>query len=811
MRALLTGADSATFLEVPAAEFAAPLLAELVGELEPAESGSTLGPYRILREIGHGGMGTVYLAERADHQYEKRVALKILRAWDAANERSVRRFLEERQILASLDHPDIARLLDGGVTAEGVPWFAMERVEGVPIDRHCADMRLSIEERLELFCRVCSAVQYAHRNLVVHRDLKPANILVTAEGAVKLLDFGIAKLLGRDAADASLTGTAELVMTPLYASPEQVRGEPVSTASDVYALGVLLYELLTGRYPYRVATREPHVVARAILEQEPARPSAAVRNEGDVAASASAATTTSPPQAVSPAKLARRLEGDLDTIVATAMRKDPARRYATAEQLEADVRRHLSGLPVAARPDSRVYRTQKFVRRHRVGVGIAAGVALLVATFAGVTTVQSVRISRQAQHIAIERDHAQQVSSFLAGLFQTSDPYAGPGILTAREILDSGAVRVYRDLAGRPEARSRMLLEMGRAYFGLGVRDRARRFVETSMAIRRRSSPEDRTALAETLDFLAVVLLEQGELESAERASREALDLRRQLPGASRDLIGSLNGLAAVLRAAGRFRAAASVSTEAVALDDDDAESLEGLAHAARELGDFAGAERLYARVLQLRRQALPEEQPIVAASIINLAAAIGSGDDPAGADSLFRYGLALKRRLLGDTHPDLAADEVAYARLLHRVGRAGEAEQLYQRALQTARQRLPRAHPLTATILVGLGELRLDHRASEHAEPLLREALAIREAALPRAHPHIGEAEQFLAAAAFARGRYSEANRYALWRLHLLRSEYGDADPRVQAAFERVAALYEVIAQPRQAARYRALLAGGR
>jgi serine/threonine-protein kinase len=383
--ALLAGGDAPVFLETPAIEFAAPLLADPPIEPESAVPGAPIGPYRILREIGHGGMGTVFLAERADHQYQKTVALKLLRGWSAGDERAVRRFVEERQILATLDHPDIARLFDGGVS-DGVPWFAMEYVEGLPIDRYCDERGLSVEERLRLFCRVCAAVQYAHRNLVVHRDLKPANILVTAAGAVKLLDFGIAKVLAQGVIGGaeSLTATGERLLTPLYASPEQLRGDLVSTASDVYALGVLLYELLTGRGPYRLTTREPHEVARAILEQEPARMSA-----------------------VAPAAVARRLRGDLDTIVAMALDKDVARRYGSADQLALDVRRHLDGQPVSARPDSGFYRARKFVRRHRVGVGLAAALALLVAGFGIVSAVQSLRIRAQAARIVVERDRAE--------------------------------------------------------------------------------------------------------------------------------------------------------------------------------------------------------------------------------------------------------------------------------------------------------------------------------------------------------------------------------------------------------------------
>ena len=646
---LLVQADRESVLDTPAVEFAAPFLHDLPPEADESAPGARIGAYRILRELAHGGMGTVYLAERADEQYHKTVALKVLRGWNAENDRSVRRFLEERQMLASLEHPDIAQLLDGGVTADGLPWFAMEYVDGMPIDRYCDSRGLPIEERLELFCRVCAAVQHAHRNLIVHRDLKPANILVTPAGGVKLLDFGIAKMLGGDGASNARTATVERLMTPLYASPEQVRGDAISTATDVYALGVLLNDLLTGRDPYLLTTREPLDIVRAVLEREPQPPSAAVLLGDDVADRARARGSVV-------GRLVRRLRGDLDTIVLTALQKEAGRRYGTAEQLEADVRRHLAGLPVTARPDSRLYRAQKFIRRNRLGVGLATGVALLVLAFAVVTAVQSVRIRAQAGRITVERDRAEQVCTFLAGLFQTSDPFAGGGArLTARQILDSGAVRIDRELAGQPETRAQMLFEMGRAYFGLGMRDRARRFVETSLAIRRRTSSEPRIVVAQTLDFLGTVLVSQGELDGAERVYREALALRRQLQGSRHsDVARTLNGLAGVLRARGRFRDADSVSRAAVAIDEerrddnrlDLAQSLEGRAHAARQLADFTAAVQLYGRVLTLRRQALSEDRPEVAGSVLNLAAALGDAGETARADSLFRYGLAAKRRL---------------------------------------------------------------------------------------------------------------------------------------------------------------------
>ena len=818
--ALLASESVSSFLDEPAEEFVEPLLSKLSPGPDAGESAPQVGPYRIVRELGRGGMGAVYLAERADHQYQKRVALKLLPAWSAASERMVRRFVEERQIMAALDHPNIARLFDGGVTVDGLPWFAMEYVEGAPLDRYCDERRLTIEQRLELFCRVCSAVQYAHQNLIVHRDLKPANILVTHDGDVKLLDFGIAKLLGDASAGTSLTLTNERVMTPLYASPEQIRGDVITTASDVYSLGVLLYELLAGTYPYRLATRESYEVARAILDQEPGPMSIAVHRAREVATEPGRSTTIEDiarTRAIAQTKLARRLRGDLDTIVATAMQKEPVRRYGSAQQLESDVRRHLAGLSLTARPETRASRTRKFVRRHRVGVGVAAGVALLLLGSAVVTSVQSLRIRAQAARIAVERDRAEQVSSFLAGLFQTSDPYAGAaGGRTAREILDSGAARIDRELAGQPETRAQMMFEMGRAYFGLGLRNRARRFLEVSLAIRRRAYPEGRLDVARTLDVLGLVRLEQGDLDDAERAYREAFELRRQLLGVRHpEVARTLNGLAGVLRAVGRYREADSVSRTAIEIDQSQvpanpmevAESVKGLAHSVRERGDYPEAVRLYARALTAQREELRAEHPEAIGTLLDLASAVGDAGQATTADSLFRHGIALEQRVLGDEHPAVVRDEVRYARLLHRRGSYGTAEARYRRSLAIARRRFPAIHPVTAAALLGLGELLLDTGAPARAEPLIREAYAIRRTSLPPGHPDIAQAERAMGEVIMANRRFIEAERYVLASRQGLRAAFGDADPRTRAAVVTLIRLYEASGQPLRAATHRAEL----
>jgi Tol biopolymer transport system component/serine/threonine protein kinase len=501
LKALIDGAAKATALETPASTFAAPFLHDAIrgdppaADDEPGGAMPAFGPYRVRRELGSGGMGAVYLAERSDDQYRKDVALKVLPRWRGNDRRRLQRFLDERQILATFEHANIARLLDGGVTADGLPWFAMEYVDGEHIDRYCDDRRLSIDARLILFCDVCAAVQYAHRNLVVHRDLKPSNILVTADGRAVLVDFGIARALSRpEAAEAAKTTGARL-LTPLYSSPELIRGAPVSTAADIYALGVLLHALLTGCSPYRLSSFDGYEVARAVLEQEPERASVSATRELTAAASEqSSPDTRALARGETPAKLSRRLRGDLDAIVLTAMAKDPGRRYTTVQQLEADVRRHLTGLPVLARPESRRYHAAKFLRRHRVGSAVSAVAVIMLAGFAAVMTVQRTRIQAQADKIAVERDRAERIGQNFLNIFRTVTP--GEHGMAGRDILDSAAARVDVELAGNPEQQARLMVGMADAYQRLGLRDRARGLRERARVLRRGQRPPPNSALA---------------------------------------------------------------------------------------------------------------------------------------------------------------------------------------------------------------------------------------------------------------------------------------------------------------------------
>ena len=428
----------------------------LISNPEPngSKSGTRIGPYRILREIGRGGMGAVYLAERDDEQYRQQVAIKLIKP-GLGGDVIRRRFRNEMQILAELNHANIARLFDGGETTDGQPYLVMEYAEGIAINRYCEENDLSVEQRLNLFCTVCAAVQYAHQHLVIHRDLKPGNILVTSEGVPKLVDFGIAKLLDQGTLASDLTATAMPFMTPQYASPEQLRSESVTTATDVYSLGVVLYEILSGRLPYRFKSRLPHEVGKAICDDDPERPSTAMAAEnGDL-------------QSQSPVKRRKRLHADLDNIVLMAMRKEPQRRYASAEQFAEDIQRHLNGLPVRARQDTFTYRAGKFIRRQKVAVSAAALVAITLLVGIIVTTWQ-VRVARAERARAERRfNEVRQLANSI--VFEVHDAVWNlPGSTPARSLIVQRGLKYLDSLAKDAAGDRGLQRELAAAYEKLG-------------------------------------------------------------------------------------------------------------------------------------------------------------------------------------------------------------------------------------------------------------------------------------------------------------------------------------------------------
>ena len=704
---------SSAFLATPAAEYAAPLVAaidrELTSRPHPWLLGRTVGRYRLVRELGEGGMGIVYLAERIDGQFEQQVAIKLAKQ-GLHGEEARRRFLQERQILARLEHPAIARLLDGGVTDEGTPYFVMERVDGQPVTSYGAAHALPIDARLRLFLEICGAVQYAHRNLIVHRDLKPSNILVDDEGRVKLLDFGIAKLLGDTESSRESPRTIDRALTPEYAAPEQLSGGSISTSTDVYALGVLLYELLGGHRPYVVADGGVHALERAILEQEPAPPSTRVE-KGDVR---------------------RRLRGDLDRIVLKALQKSPERRYQSAEAFASDVRRHLDGLPVLARGDAFSYRARKFLARHLVGVGVAA---LLVVTLAGglvATTWQARRAEREARK-------AEAVKEFLKTLFSAADPLVAQGREpSVRQLLDAGAGRIETELAGQPDVQSEVAWLIAGVYQSLGEYDRAVPLLRLDLDRRRRLDGPHSLAVAQILRQLADASYEQGRYDEAGAMYRSALDIEREKRGGRTPQVAELLwDLGGVTRNRGDLAGAETLDKDALAIytatkGDDSAESAgvrESLAIVYNQAARFADAAALERPVLAWRQQHLGPDHPHTLTAGYNLAyylQALGEFDAAVG---LAEDVAARQRRVLGGRHDALATSLRLLARASDGAGRAEAAVGPIAEALAIHSDRFGRDHVQIAHDRVWQALIEAHTGRLAEAERDAREALRIFDA----------------------------------------------------------------------------------
>ncbi|HEV2195634.1 MAG TPA: serine/threonine-protein kinase [Candidatus Acidoferrum sp.] len=708
--------------------------------------GRQLGAYRIVQEIGHGGMAVVFLAERADQEYRKRVAIKMVKLGVDSKE-TLSRFRNERQTLAALDHPNIVKLLDGGSTEEGWPYLVMEYVEGTPIDEYCDAHRLSVPERLELFRAVCSAVQHAHQNLVIHRDLKPGNILVTRDGVPRLLDFGIAKLLNPEYFQAPLVTKGDWrPMTPEYASPEQVRGETITTASDLYSLGVLLYHLLCGRRPYRRTATSWVDVGRQVCEEDPEKPSTAVFRSQQLSGGAAYADAAVSPESVSqarrtkPDELRRRLRGDLDTIVLKALRKEPQQRYSSAEQFSADIARHLRHEPVIAATASTGYRVRKYVRRHRAGVAATASVLLLLVAFAAAQAVQLRRITR-------ERDRANRISDFMTDMFKVSDPSQARGnSVTAREILDKAAQNIDKGLARDADLQAQMMEVMGVVYGRLGLLRPAESLLRRSFETRRRTQGPEHPDTLRTARFLAWNLEREGQDAEAEKLQRQTVESDRRVLGA---------GHVETLRAAN------------------------DLTWTIQQEGRYAEAEKLARETLETERRVLGSENQETMKAMGNLGWILNREGHYAEAEKLQRENLEVRRRILGADEPDTLSAINNLGVTLRHENRLSEAEQLYREMLEIARRVLGPEHPLTLRAMNNLGNVLTDERDYAEAEKLCREILEVRQRTLGRKHPETLSSLANLANALAAEAKYVEAyklTREALEaRLRILGPDHPD------------------------------------
>ena len=740
-------------------------------------TGGRIGSYRLLDALGTGGMGVVYLAEREGADYTQRVALKLIRA-GFADPRLEERLRRERRLLARLEHPGIARFIDGGTTDTGQSWFAMEYVEGTSLLDYCEDRALGLPQRLALFLEVCEAVRHAHQQRVVHGDLKPANILVAADGRARLLDFGIAELLEADPATRDPTRTTPW-LTPAYAAPEQFLGERLTPATDIYALGVVLFELLTGQRPFPSRGGSPAELARVAAAHAPPRPSGVVQDR----------------------RLARQLHGDLDTITLKALAAEPERRYASAEELAADLRRHLAGEPVTARPDTAGYRIGKFVRRHRAAV-TAAGVALLALVGGLASTAWQARVARRERDAArAAQAEVESVSGFLIALFESSDPLrtgADTGVI--RGMLLQGQAQVEA-LGPQPALQARMLEALGRVHTSLGRHQEALALQERALAVRRAYFGEVHPEVAASLSAVAAALRRRERIREADSLLELALAMARETLGDRHPQVArTLLTAAGVTVAAARLDVAERQAREAVAIasgslppgDPTAAEALRVLASVLRRRGRPLESEQYYRAYIEYQRRHLGPAAAATGAAMIHLADLYqGELDRPAVAESLAREGLAIEERVLGIEHPMLLHARGSLATSLTARGAYAEAESLLRRNLVTAARLAGQTSGHVAGSLAALSSLARVRGRLPEAVMLAESALAMHRAEVTPGSAGIAGSLLTLAAVRLDQGLGAEALQLEEEALALRRRSFGDHHPLVANSLEGLAEVH--------------------
>jgi eukaryotic-like serine/threonine-protein kinase len=721
---------------------------------EPDASGfppNAFGLYQIKRVLGEGGMGVVYLAERSD--LGSQAAIKILRdAWLSPARRD--RFAAEQRMLAHLNHPSIAQLHHADTLADGTPWFVMEYVEGVPLTQYCRTHGTSIEGRLELFRAVCEAVQHAHGHAVIHRDLKPSNILVKNDGTVKLLDFGIAKQLESLDATVDQTRTNLQLMTPAYAAPEQIRGDRVGIHTDAYALGVILYELLTNRLPFDLSNRTPAEALSIIADEEPERPSVVARRpaSGDDAV----------PRGRDHGRTAW---ADLDVLCLTAMRKDPQRRYQTVEALIRDINHYLAGEPLEARPDSLRYRMGKFVRRHRTPV-VAATLAMLMVV--GLVVFHTVRLTTVRNVALAEAARSQRIQRFMLSLFEGGDAEAGPSEdLRVATLIDRG-VQEAQGLGAEPAVQAELYGALGTIYQRLGNLTKADRLIQASLDRRRGLHGPDHPDVASSLVALGLLRADQAKYDEAERLARSGLEqARRVLPPGHPEIAAATAAVGHVLVERGAYGPATEVLDEAVRLysarqstSPELADVLFELANAHFYQGRWADAESLSKRVLTMHQTIYGARHPHVADDLVNLGAIQHEQGGYTESERYYREALAITRSWFGPDHYRTGSMLTMLGRTLVKQERFDEAKALLEQALGIQERVFGPDHPRVASAVNDLGAVALQRDAFDDADAAFRRMAAIYRKTYPDGHYLVGIAVSNLASVYLARKEFVEAER---------------------------------------------------
>ncbi len=855
--ALLAAAEKDDeFLSAPTADSNASHAFTIAAPLREGP-GTRIGPYKLLQLIGEGGFGSVFMAEQ-EKPVQRKVALKIIKL-GMDTRQVVARFEQERQALAMMDHPNIARVLDAGATEAGRPFFVMELVKGDPIVEYCDRNNLSIEDRLDLFAQVCNAVQHAHTKGIIHRDIKPSNILVSTQDGrphTKVIDFGIAKATASKLTEKTLfTEHRQLIGTPQYMSPEQAEGSlDIDTRTDVYSLGVLLYELLTGTTPFtskELRSAAYAEIQRIIREVEPPKPSTRLSNNTDTLASVAAK------RSAEPKRLGTIVRGELDWIVMKALEKDRQRRYETANGLAADIRRYLSGEAVQAAPPSTVYRFKKFIKRNRVMVsaGSAVAAALLIGAVAFAWQAQvasdqrdravksrqaeseqrklaevarTEAVTQQARAVAQEAEARKQEEEAknqaaiaeAVATFQTEmlaavdpanlpkDPATGEPLkekVTVVQAIEAAVKRLDADGGGEGSLKNQPMVEagvrstIGNTLVALGRYEEALPVLQRALELRRAVSPDGSLQIAQSLDLLASVHQYIGRKADAVRLYREALAMRQRFAPADDPLLGiAMGNLGQSLWASGEFAEAESMLRGALAIElarpskvpADRARTHDNLAKVLTELNKLDEAEQQMRAALDLRVAAFPAGHPEIALGQGNLATVLIKAKKLPEAEQLLRAALVIRQATLSTTHPEIAISARRLATVLRQQDKLAEAEPLYREALAIDRAMLPPEHPSIPTSLNGLGLLLKEQGKLAEAEPLYREALTLRRQSLPAGHPNIAMSLNNLAVLLKDQGKLAEAEPLYRESLALRREAYPPGHPSIAVALNNLAVL---------------------
>ncbi len=778
-----------------------------------------IGHYRLLQKIGEGGMGEVWEAEQTE-PVQRRVALKLIkRGMDSTQ--VVARFESERQALALMDHPSIAKVFDAGTTERGRPYFVMELVHGVPITEYCDRHRMSVRQRLKLFIQACEGIQHAHQKAVIHRDVKPTNILVAEQNGSpvpKIIDFGVAKATAQRLTERTLfTELGQLIGTPEYMSPEQAEltGEDIDIRTDVYSLGMVLYELLVGALPFDPKElRQAGLIElqRKIREDEPAKPSTQITRMGDSSTLAAKARRTTP------AALAKNLRGDLDWIVLKALDKDRNRRYESARALALDIRRFQADEAIEARPPNTLYRFEKFVKRHKLAVAVSSLLAFSLVILTLLMTVQSIRIARERDRAESEAAKAEAVVEFLQDTLGSADPYEGRGReVTVAQVLDRAADEVDTSFAGEPLTRSAVRQTIGVTYSHLGRYPEAESLLRQSLETRRQLLGDHNADVAESLASLAWLRTAQGDYTEAESLYEEALKIWEGESGDVRaEVAEALNGLGGALYGDGRYAEAADLFREAIELrrqvfaDDSEevATSQNDLAMSLARQGQYEEAEPLYLEVLSTRQRLHAEDHPNLAQTLNNTGMFYYRSGDSVTAEPYLRQSLEMNRRLLGDKHPEVSTSLNNIGLVLVDKGDFAGAAAVFREVLALDTELLGEQHPYVAGTLRSLGDALMRAGDLGEAETLLREAEQRYRVALDEGHWQVSNTQSFIGECLQLQGRFEEAEELLLAAYPALAAQLGPDHRRTQRALQRVVDLYDAWGKPEEAAEYRARLA---